>query len=144
MWFHTKKIRRQVLFRTRFVGCYALPCISIKLWRSTCKPYACLMGVAVIFSNNRSTRLFVKPFELKCTTLLKLSATGILPCKLVHSIKRSNLEGQASSQVSQEDLLIRKLLVLDVLTQKDVYNLWKHDNMTEKLVQLGTELRWWW
>ena len=28
------------LFRTRFVGCYALPCISIKLWRSTCKPYS--------------------------------------------------------------------------------------------------------
>ena len=27
------------LFRTRFVRCYALPCISIKLWRSTCKPY---------------------------------------------------------------------------------------------------------
>ena len=27
------------LFRTRFVGCYALPCISIELWRSTCKPY---------------------------------------------------------------------------------------------------------
>ena len=27
------------LFRTRVVGCYALPCISIKLWRSTCKPY---------------------------------------------------------------------------------------------------------
>ena len=27
------------LFRTRFVGCHALPCISIKLWRSTCKPY---------------------------------------------------------------------------------------------------------
>ena len=27
------------LFRTRFVGCYVLPCISIKLWRRTCKPY---------------------------------------------------------------------------------------------------------
>ena len=37
--------------------------------------------------------------------------------------------------MSQEDLFIRKLLVLDLLAQKDVYNLWKHDNMTEKLVQ---------
>ena len=40
------------LFRTRFVRCYALPCISIKLWRSTCKPYslttACLRGITVI------------------------------------------------------------------------------------------------
>ena len=28
------------LFRTRLVGCYVLPCISIKLWRTTCKPYS--------------------------------------------------------------------------------------------------------
>ena len=49
--------------------------------------------------------------------------------------------------MSQEDLCdISKLLVLDLLTvtQKDMYSLWKHENMTEKVVQLGTELRWWW
>ena len=28
------------LFITRFVGCYQLPCISSRLWRSTWKPYA--------------------------------------------------------------------------------------------------------
>ena len=25
-----------------------------------------------------------------------------------------------------------------------MYNLWKHEHMTQKVVHLGTELRWWW
>ena len=36
------------LFRTRFVRCYVLPCTSIKLWRSACKPYrpsASVLGI---------------------------------------------------------------------------------------------------
>ena len=32
------------IFLARVVGCYALPCILIKLWRSTCKPYVRTYG----------------------------------------------------------------------------------------------------
>ena len=51
------------LFRTRFVRCYALPCISIKLWRSTCKPYGigpschlcCIVLYLYLFKVGKST-----------------------------------------------------------------------------------------
>ena len=88
--------------------------------------HACLLWVAVIFSDNRSTRLLPKgPFELlKRTKLLK---SGILSCKLVHYHDRVF---QSFKPISQR-LCIRKLLVLELLTQKR-FNLWKRETWRRK------------
>ena len=100
--------------------------------------HACLLWVALIFPDNRSTRLLPKgPFELlKRTTLPKL---GVLSSKLVHYHDRIFVSFKPISQ----GLCIRKLLVFDHFTQKSS-NLWKHETMTEKVVELPTESRWWW
>ena len=100
--------------------------------------HACLLWVAVIFSDNRSTRLLPKgPFELLKRIILP-KFLGILSSKLAHYHDPVFLSFKPISQ----GLCIRKLLVLELLTQKR-FNLWKHENMTEKVVQLGTESRWW-
>ena len=57
---------------------------------------ACLLWVAAIFSDKRSTRLLPKPLlMLKCTTLLNLS--GILCCELVNWLTWSILNGSHAS-----------------------------------------------
>ena len=83
--------------------------------------HACLLWVAGLFSDNRSTRLLPKPFWIvECTTLLKLS--GFLSCQLVH---HHDWVLKPSFKPMSYGLYIRKFLVLDLLTQNRYIKLMK-------------------
>ena len=95
--------------------------------------HACLLWVAAIFSDKRSTRLLPKPLSvLKCTTLLNLS--GILCCKLVHCPTWSILAAKLQIKVSRRFVYQK---AFGVGSHKQDNNWWKHETMTEKVVQLG-------
>ena len=96
--------------------------------------HACLLWVAAIFLDKRSTMLLPKPLSvLKCTTLLNLS--GILCCELVHLLTWSILAAKLQINVSRRFVYQKALGVGS--HKKDIYNLRKHENMTKKVVQLG-------
>ena len=95
--------------------------------------HACLLWVAAIFSDNRSTRLLPEPLwvvEMHHTTQIIshfVLSTGTLT-NMVDSCS------QASSQCLKKGCVSESFWRWT--SQKDKYNLWKHENMTEKVVQL--------
>ena len=97
---------------------------------------SCLLWVAVISSDNRSTRLLPKQFwvvEMHHTAkIIWLWRSR----ELVHRYHDQVLK-PSFKPLSQDGFRARKLLMLHLLTQKVMYNLWKHENMTQKVVQLG-------
>ena len=92
-----------------------------------------LLWVAAIFSDNRSTRLLPKPLwvvELHHTTKI-----------IWHFVLRTGtLTNMVDSCSQASNQCLKKVCVSESFwcwtSQEDMYNLWKYENMTEKVVQL--------